>query len=234
MAGSPTIACSSGDTPQTLFNPPGPPLRFAPALALLHCHNKNSEFSEQAEHQQMTADGDNWELGTYPYLVPREWSESRDLYQEHCHMQTVWCLQNSSTDLVHIKCNKFLSSSSKLYVNVAHSAKVKLAVTDKVLCLKPVAWKANILMGLSESISTLMTSGDLILHEWLTWLREHSKVFTGTTLARRLPPLSLEPRGIKCLVQVEMAPQNFSNEPTGALENKFLPLHPTPLNHILI
>ena len=35
MAGSPTIACSSGDTPQTLFNPPVPPFRFAPALALL-------------------------------------------------------------------------------------------------------------------------------------------------------------------------------------------------------
>jgi hypothetical protein len=72
MAGSPTIACSSGDTPQTLFNPPGPPFRFAPTLALLHCHNKNTEFSEQAEHQQMTANADNLEHGTYPCLVPGE------------------------------------------------------------------------------------------------------------------------------------------------------------------
>lgn len=36
MVGSPTIACSSGDTPQTLFKPPGPPLRLAGVGVLKH------------------------------------------------------------------------------------------------------------------------------------------------------------------------------------------------------
>ena len=36
MVGSPTIACSSGDTPQTLFKPPGPPLRLAGVGLLKH------------------------------------------------------------------------------------------------------------------------------------------------------------------------------------------------------
>jgi len=50
-----------------------------------------------------------------------------------------------------------------------------------------------------------MSSEALFLHEWLTRLREHSKVFTGTLEA--IPSPKLGTMDIKCLVQVDMAPQ---------------------------
>jgi hypothetical protein len=43
MVGSPTIACSSGETPQTLFSPPGPPLLFTPVLALVRKHDQGKK-----------------------------------------------------------------------------------------------------------------------------------------------------------------------------------------------